>query len=248
MVEKFIRCRECNEILPVPPFSPEWESADWLPGIEWSAEDANLRRDFLSAHGSHPREELRADPETFFSEKPAFEAVKTSYFEATNGPERFLIRRTKPGLASPARYEILPGRMEISSAAVEIQEADLRRQIIAERNPPAFDAGKVSAFIEAIREEIAAIPPRLLSEAIDETLEGDSPAFLFAALKEERWARILERVSGCFEPPEREWVGGFIRRHRRPGEVLSLLVRRAFSVAKADPPALPRQGFSNLRA
>jgi hypothetical protein len=210
------------------------EAPDLLPGVEWSDEDTSFRREFTFSHGNHPQEELWIDPETIFSEKPGYEPVKTSYFEATNGHQKFLIRRRKPGLERPAQYEILPGRMKISNLEIKIQEADLRKQISADRTSSAPAAEEASEFITAFREEVAGIPLHLLFEAVETTTEGDSPRFFYAALKEERWEKILERCARIFQGPELKWFREFIGNHRQPGEVLSLLVHRKISFLAED--------------
>ena len=236
MVERFIRCRQCNQILPVDRFFGDFEAPALLPGVEWSDEDSNFRREFAFSHGNHPQEELWIDPETIFSEKPSYEPVKTSYFEATNGRRKFLIKRTKPGLEHPARYEILPGQMKISNLAITIQEADLQREISADRTSSALSAEKVSEFIAAFHKEVAAILPYRLFEAIEATAEGDSPRLLYATLKQERWEKILDRCARNFQDSDLRWIREFIRNHRQPGEVLSLLVHRKISFLAEDSP------------
>jgi len=237
MVERFIRCRQCNQILPVDRFFGDFEAPSLLPGVEWSDEDLNFRREFTFSHGNHPQEELWIDPETIFSEKPGYEPVKTSYFEATNGRQKFLIKRMKPGLEHPARYEILPGQMKISNLAIKIQEADLRRQISADPTSSALPPEKVSEFIAAFNKEVAAILPYCLFEAIEATAEGDPPRFIYAALKQERWEKILDGCAGNFQASELSWIREFIRNHRQPGEVLSALVDRKISFLAEDSPA-----------
>jgi hypothetical protein len=44
MVERFIRCRSCNQILPVPSFFGDFGDPAPLPGVEWSNEDENFHR------------------------------------------------------------------------------------------------------------------------------------------------------------------------------------------------------------
>ena len=229
MIAGFIRCCQCNQVLPMPLFWGDFEAPASLPGVEWSDEDSNFRQTFIRCHENHPQEELWIDPETIFSEKPSYEPVKTSYFEATNGHQKFLIQRTKRGLEHPARYEILPGQMAISNLAIEIQEADLRRQISADRSSSPLSAEKVAEFIKALNEEIETIPPHRLWEAMQASVEGDSSRFIYAALKEERWARIMDRCARNFQASELRWIREFVQNHRQPGEVLSLLVHREIS-------------------
>ncbi len=239
MIKKFIRCRQCNQILPAPLLSADFEASASLPGVEWSDDDSNFCREFTFSHRQHPQEVLWIDPETIFSEKPSYEPVKTSYFEATNGCQKFLIKRTKSGLEHPAQYEILPGQMKISNLEIKIQESDLQRQISADRTSSAPSAERVSEFITAFNQEVAAILPHRLLEAIEATEEGDSPRFIYAALKQERWEKILDRCARNFQSSDLKWIREFIRNHQQPGEVLSLLVHRKISFLTEDSPAPP---------
>ena len=246
MIERFIRCRLCNQIFPIHPFFGDFGDSARLPGVEWSDEDVAFRREFACAHADHPREELRVNPDTVFSERPGYEPVRTSYFEATNGREKFLIKRTKAGLMNPARYEIFPGRMEITNRAIETQEADLRREISAAGNASRLPAETVEAFIAALREEAAAISPFRLFEAVEETLEGDSSRILYASLTPGRWSKILDKLAGNLQASEIHWIRDFIQNHRHPGDVLSLLVYRDVSFRNDGSPVLPAPGVSAL--
>ena len=128
--------------------------------------------------------------------------------------------------------------MEILNRSITIQEVDLRKQISAERGSSVLSSQQITDFIKALKEEAAAISPRRLFEATEETVEGDCPRVLFAALKEERWEKILNSCARNFQASELRWIRKFIRKHRQPGEVLSLLVHRRFPFwqRKAPPP------------
>jgi hypothetical protein len=67
------------------------------------------QKDFFKGHGSHLLEEILIDPETIFSDRPSYEPSKVTHMEASNGKDRFLIRRVKQGLSRPAFYELIPG-------------------------------------------------------------------------------------------------------------------------------------------
>jgi hypothetical protein len=246
MVEKLIRCRQCNQVMPVDRIFAGGDLPAALPGVVWSDEDTTFRREFVFAHGNHPQEELRIDPETIFSEKPGIEPVKISYCEASNGSQKFLIKRTKPGLEHPARYEILPGQMEISAVAIQIQDADIRRQVAADRTLPLLSPERISEFLAAFSEEIAAIHPHHFLDAAAATAEGDSPRFVYASLNQERWEKILGKCARNFQPAELDWIREFIRNHGAAGEVLSLVVYRRVSFLPASTPVPANPEISPL--
>ena len=111
MVEKLIRCTLCNQVIPNYGGFGDFSDASPLPGVEWSSEDLEEQRQFFVKHLEHPLEDLHADPETLVSDKPCDEPMKVSYFEASNGREKFLIRRTRSTLEHPAFYELIPGQI-----------------------------------------------------------------------------------------------------------------------------------------
>jgi hypothetical protein len=227
MIERLIRCIKCNQVLPN---LQDGGDISILPMIELSEEDLAYRRDFDRSHGNHPREELRVDPETFFSEKPSYEPFRTSYFEATNGQQRFLIKRTKPGLLHPASYEVLPGKMQISSIDILTQDEEMRGQISADPGVSVLSEEKVQTFITLLKEEVGGILPHNLHKEVEMILEGDIPLFAYAALKNLHWEKILARCAQEFDPSELKGIREFIAENRQPGEVLSLLIRRKMSI------------------
>jgi hypothetical protein len=236
MIDRLIRCVQCNQVISVLPSFGDFEEIPLLPGIEWSDEDLAYRKEFDRSHRSHPKEELRVDPETFFSEKPCYEPIRASYFEATNGQQRFLIKRTKPGLPHPAYYEILSGRMQISNIEINIQDAELRAQISADPGVSSLPEEKVQKFIAIIKEEIGGILPHNLSEAAETVLEGDVPLLAYAALKNVQWEKILAKCAQEFESSELNRIREFIQENRQPGEVLSLLIHRQMVILPEESP------------
>ncbi len=129
MVQKLFRCTQCNQVIPqFGPFGDFGETSS-LPGVEWSSRDLDEQKEFFKRHLGHPLEELHIDPETFISDKPSYEIIKTSYVEATNGQQRFLIKRSRQSLDQPVSYELVPGKIRATDVSLKTQETEVRRQI-----------------------------------------------------------------------------------------------------------------------
>ena len=113
MVEKLIRCTRCNKV--TPPFGSfgDFEGVSLLPGVEWSSEDLDEQKEFFRDHGGHLLEVILVDPETFFGDPPSFEPARVVYLEASNGKDRFLIKRVKKGLSYSAVYELIPAGVQV---------------------------------------------------------------------------------------------------------------------------------------
>ena len=117
MIEKLIRCIKCDEVIPWGDILGSIPNADPLPRVEWSDEDLEIRKEFFHIHQEHPLEELRVNHDTIVSDKPDWEAVKTTAFEASNGHQIFLIKRTKARLDRPAVYQLVRDRNSELAAA-----------------------------------------------------------------------------------------------------------------------------------
>jgi len=107
MIKKLLRCVQCDEVVPDGGIFGAIPSAEPLPGVEWSDEDLEIWKEFFRIHQGHPLEELRVNHDTIIGDKPDWEAIKTTTFEASNGRQNFRIKRTKTSLDRPAVYELI---------------------------------------------------------------------------------------------------------------------------------------------
>jgi hypothetical protein len=129
MVEKLIRCTQCNKVIPQYDRFGDFGESPALPGVEWASDDLDAQKEFMELHGGHVLEELLVDRETAVSDRPAFLPCGVTYLEATNGKERFLIKRVKEGYDRPAFYELIPGQIRLADISLETQEEELCQEI-----------------------------------------------------------------------------------------------------------------------
>lgn len=113
MIKKLIRCTQCNKVIPQYNGYGDFGESSTLPGVEWSSEDLDEQKDFFRDHGDHLLEVILIDPDTLFSDRPSFEPTRVTYLEASNGKDRFLIKRVKKGLSYPAVYELISERVQV---------------------------------------------------------------------------------------------------------------------------------------
>jgi hypothetical protein len=242
MIKKLIRCAACNQV--VPNYDGfELARAKSLAGVEWSNADLVRGKDFLISHPGHPLEELMIDGETRISERPFHEPIRATYFLASNGDRKFLIRRTKTALDRPVSYEVVPGKLQISNVALLIQEDDLRKEIASDPELSALPQEKVQKFIEAFRAEAAAIAMEDLVDEIEAIEEGETSLLAFGSLKGSCWERILGRCRRDFGEAELGALRRFIDENRESYDVLALRIQRRISTISlvAAEPALGLQ-------
>lgn len=230
MVKKLIYCKKCYQVIPLLEEIGDFGDSSVLSGVEWSSEDLDKQKEFYLRHKSHNLEELIVYPETFFSDKPSYEPVKTSYFVASNGQEKHLIRRTRSGLDHPAQYEIIPGQLQISSTAAKIQGNELRKEISGRNGSFSLPDEKVDKFIRALSEEVENISPEKLTEEIEVTQEGETSLLAYGILKEVHWENVLRKCQNDFQENDLANIKKFIRENKEPGDVLALHIHRQFSI------------------
>ena len=229
MVKKLIRCIKCNQVIS-PLESPADLEDSFLPGVEWSAEGLENQKEFFRCHADHPIEDLRVDPDTYVSDKPSYEPKKVSYFEASNGQQRFLVRRAKEGLDRPAFYQLIPGKLQVSNVSLKIQEEALRKEMSALNGSFSLPEEKIKKFIRAFQEEVEAISPENFAEEAETIQEGETSLLAYGKLKEAHWDKVLGRCQNDFQKDEMAQIKQFISENKQPHDALSLLIKRKVSI------------------
>jgi hypothetical protein len=231
MVEKLIRCTQCNQVIPLYDLFGDFGESSALPGVEWASDDLDGQKEFLELHRGHVLEELLVDPETTVSDRPAFEPCRVTYMEAANGKERFLIKRVKEGYDRPAFYELIPGQIREADISLEIQEEELRKEIEWLNGSLPLPAEKVGKFIEAFREEVRTIPLEKWREEMEMTLPGETSLLTYGSIRASHWENVLHRCENDFKGSELELIERFIRDHRQPGNILDLRIKNKISIS-----------------
>ncbi len=239
MVEKLIRCTQCNKVIPQYDSWGDFGATAALPGVEWASDDLDEQKEFLESHRHHPLEELLVDRETFVSDRPSFEPCKVAYVEASNGKERFLVKRIKEGYDRPAFYEIIPGKIRVADVSLEIQEDELLQQITWLNGSFPLPAEKVGKFIEAFRDEVKEISPENWREEMEMASPGGRSFLSYGSFRESRWKKVFYRCEEDFKDSELKLITRFIQEHREPGDILDLKVRKRVSISSpaAERPA-----------
>jgi hypothetical protein len=230
MIEKLIRCVKCSQVVSGWGGLADLDSSSFFPGVEWSDEDLKNQKEFFHRHGEHPLEELLVDPDTYVSDKPSYEPNKVSYFEASNGQQRFLIRRTKEGFDRPASYQLIPGKLKVSNVSLEIQEKALRKRMSALNGFAPLTQEKIQKFIQAFQKEVESIAPEKFGEEAEAIQEGETPLLAYGSFTKAHWENVLKRCQKDFQKAEIAQINKFITEYRQPPDVLSLLIKRKVSI------------------
>jgi hypothetical protein len=222
MMGTLIRCTKCNAIM-------HMTEGDFSPHYAWNGGEINEiemddRKAFYQKHNGHTTEHLTPLTPPI-SDKPYGEALKTSYFEATNGIERFLIKRWRSKIEDPFTYEIIQGSIKITNRSLCAQTTAIKKQLQAENNL-SISERKLNSFIQAVRTEVEQLDPDTLAISA----EGETPLVSYYQLGSTCVDRILAQCQDTFTPRELNKLKDFINQHNEYDDVMTVISKKDFAI------------------
>jgi hypothetical protein len=222
------RCVDCNEIISLSThdFSPEYfydAEKDVL-----KAEKRDDRKEFEGKHQRHHLEELQVIEESFISEGLYLEPVKTSYFEVTNGCEKFVVKKWRKDVYTPLTYELIPGHLVLTKVSFSAQGEGIRKQLHAEVKLTDRADEKAERFVNVVQSVISQMDEKDLDR--ENLCETGDPALSHAILSEDKVGKIVERCREIFAPDELKKIEKFIRENNEYNGVMTALVKRYFEI------------------
>ena len=173
-------------------------------------------QDFLIHHHGHQLENLKIIEDSFVSEKAYSEPIKTSFFKATNGKEKFVIKKFRETIDEPLKYQMIPGDYSLRCTAIEIQWEEISKQIKRELKP-LLSQNQIDAFLKLYRAIAENIDIKDL-ERIPE--ESDHPLKIYYKIDDIRLMYLLRNCRNIFKGQEYSAVEEFIHRHKDDGVLL----------------------------
>lgn len=233
-MNQLIRCVNCDELFFKTPYdqSPEYEigaggSVESIRSIE-----KDDFKDFLIHHRGHRLEELKIIEDSFISEKPYHEPVKTSYFKATNGKERFVIKKFRKKVGDPLRYELILGDYSLKCVSLEPQIEEIIKQLKSEWKGSPLAQNKINSFIKMVRHLAKTVDLRDL-ERVQE--DSNSPLEIYYKLDDVSIAYLFRNCRSLFKGNDYEEIERFIQRHREDDVLLLKAIYKIHITEKARP-------------
>jgi len=225
-MNQLIRCTDCNEIFLKSPFDrrTEYERQYGSPSESFRGVERDDFQDFLKNHRGHRFEDLEIIDQSFVSEKAYAEPVKVSYFKATNGKERFVIKKYRKSIDEPLRYQLIAGDYTLEPTGFEIQTKEIARQLNAEFKVNPLTEAQIAAFLKLYRQVVEIIDPEDL-ERIPE--ESSNPLEVYYRLDGVGLAYLLRNCRNIFKDQEYLDVEAFVHRHKEDGV---LLLKRTYRI------------------
>ncbi len=232
-MNQLIRCKNCDEVFMKTPFDqlPEYTfDSDRSMGT-FRGNETDDYQDFLTNHRGHQLENLEIIEDSFISEKSYFEPVKTSFFKATNGKEKFLIKKFREKIDEPLKYLLMRGNYSLKCAAIEIQSKEISKQLKRELTPsPSPD--KIDAFLKLCNTIAQGVDVNGL-ERISE--ESPNPLEIYYKIDDVHLMYLLRNCRSIFKGEEYTAVEEFIHRHKDDGVLLLKATYKIHLIEKVKP-------------
>jgi len=216
---RLVRCVKCDAIFLKTPYDQVPEYGGDVPnqGRNVHALERDDYGDFLKNHHGHRLEDLTIVEDSLVGEREYAEPVNVSYFKATNGKERFVIKRHRERIDDPLRYELIHGDYSLNCVAVDVQSREISQNLERVlRGRPAL-AQKIHAFIklyQQVSRQVDLTRRKRVAEGSDHSLE------VYYRIDEVSLVYLLRNCRTLFEPEEFPEVEAFIYRHKDDGVLL----------------------------
>jgi hypothetical protein len=242
-MNQLIRCKNCDQIFIKSPYDeyPEYELGPDRPPENFQSIEKDDFQDFLIHHHGHQLENLKIIEDSYVSEKAYSEPIKTSFFKATNGREKFVIKKFRERIDEPLKYQLVPGDYSLKCIAVEIQSEEISRQLERELKPP-LSQDKMDAFLKLMGAIVEDIDIKDL-ERIPE--ESHHPLEVYYKIDDVRVMYLLRNCRHIFKEQEYLAMEEFIHCHKDDGVLLLKatykiqITQMAKTRKRATPPPLP---------
>ena len=221
----FLHCRECDELFRPSPYdrTPEFRLGPegW---IESTRDDCMA---FLARHARHPLQTLRPAGQAAAHDGPLWDPMVTTFWEVSNGAERFVVQGWREHVGEPLRYRLLAGRLVAERVAIEIPEEDLRAQVDEALYPGVVPERKLRTFVDAFKAIVWDLDPCALEILYDAPNE---PALSVARLPEAALRRVRERMATIFDAADCARLERWLGVASDEPDALAVLVRRQIRI------------------
>jgi len=218
-MNQLIRCINCDEVFLRTPYdkSPEYELDKGHPIESYKSIVKDDFEDFLKVHRGHKLEDLKIFEDSLVSERDYAEPVKISYFKATNGKEKFVIKRYREKIDEPLKYELIHGDFTLKLVNIGIQSQDIQKQLRWEFGEEIISQRKIDNFMKIYQRVIENIDLKNL-ERVQE--ESSNPLEIYFKMDDITLSYLLRNCRNIFKGKEFSNIEDFIYRHKDDGVLL----------------------------
>ena len=218
-MNQLVRCINCDEVFFRTPFDqwPEYESGPPGSSESFRSVERDDFQGFMEHHRGHRLEDLRIIEDSFVSEKSYMEPVKVSYFRATNGKEKFVIKKFRERIDEPLKYQLISGDYFLSCTGLEIQRRDIAKQLRAELRAVPLLEEKIASFLKVCQQITRTLDMERLERVAE---ESPRPLEIYCRLDDVSLMYLLRNCRNIFKGREYQEIEAFIERHKDDGVLL----------------------------
>ena len=226
----FVFCPACQDVHRV-------SKADRAPvyGLDGSSQAADDFQAFLARHVDHELCVLRRSTDAEVHSHARHDPMCRILWEAVDdGGNRYVISLGREDVESPRRYGIMPGRLEVVSESIGLDEELLRAVLDEALYPGPAPASRLDRLIEACRRAITTLP----WDAFDPVDEArDDPGIQLACLPRAVLQAIAAEATRVFPGNDGERVLELLERELRDEIPVVRLLRRYVVAPRGGSPS-----------
>lgn len=206
MIEKqLIRCTRCNALAL---FSSMDQSPEYYKSQgKWVVLERDDQALFLQAHRGHRLEPLHVIEDSLISHQDYGEPVGISYFEATNGKQRFVVKRFRKSVFDSQRYELIPGNLRFTPTELHVDGRAIQRELERVFSPFHLTSKKIRHFVKQLESFVSHLTPGELKRS---PFESHNPSLWCFTLGKGILEKALKNSSEFLTRRERERLNGFV--------------------------------------
>jgi hypothetical protein len=218
-MNQFIRCIACDEVFAKTPFDqwPEYEQDSGRSRNVYREIEKDDFDGFLNHHRNHPMENLEILEDSFVSEKPYSEPTKVSYVKATNGKERFVIKKFREKIDEPLTYQLIHGDYFLKLLMIQVQSEEIIKQLHREINAPPLPRERIEAFLKLYQQIVKNIDVKNLERIAE---DSSHPLEIYYKMDDVSLAYLLRNCRSIFDGREYKEIDAFIHRNKEDGVLL----------------------------
>ncbi len=227
--DKFIWCRNCNEIHHMSLYdkAPEY-SVDQGEEIEVPMDDWGM---FMKRHAGHKLQALRSVGERYCPGGKAIDPMKVEYIEVTNGNDWYVVRSFRESIEDPLSFEIVPGRLKSTGVSVQISENEIRKEMkhhFVYEASRGLDEDGIELFIKLFKEVVKDLKPNEIK--VSEYTDGSAAV---GELNTRLLDALRKKCVTHFPPAELDDIRRFCEAQTGSDGVMVLQIKQLYRIEQA---------------
>jgi len=206
--KRLIRCVQCSALTLFSSMdrSPEYDNDQG----EWKVLERDDEAAFIQRHQGHRLEELHVIKDSLISHQRYLEPLRTSYFEASNGKERFVVKRFRKSVSDPQSYELVPGKLHLTPTQLRIDGRNIQKELESVFSPLHLFAEKIHYYVRQLEETVSHVDPNELKRV---PFESHNPSVRHFYLNGGVVDEVSARASKFFNRTDVKRLDQFVRQN-----------------------------------